>query len=152
MKNIDILDSWKLVKFVTDLHNHKNSIKGDFGHVKELEGLILKDLENRRIKFDYLVTIAQCIFPNNLCSNKIQEIIEMELTDKMENTLDLDISKFIRLIKCLPNYYIKNEKFCEKIKNILETYLNGYLKSQEENNNLQIEYEKNFKKKKRKKI
>lgn len=135
MKNIDILDSWRLVKFVTDLHNHTHSIKGDFGYVKELENVIVKDIENRKVKFDHLVQIANCIFTNNLCSNKIQMMVENELIDKLAdfNKFDFDISKFIKLIKCLNNYYIKNEELCERIKNILETYMNGYMKLQQEN-------------------
>ncbi len=134
MKNIDILDSWRLVKFITDLHNHPHSIKGDFGHIKELENLIVKDIEQRRVKFDDLVNIANCIFTHNLCSNKIQSLVENELINTISdfNRIDFDIGKFIKLIKSLKGYYIKNEELCDSIKNILETYLNAYLKDQEE--------------------
>lgn len=134
MKHIDILDSWKTVKFITDLHKHKNSIKGDFGHVKELESLISRDLETRRLKFDNLVSIANCIFTNNLCSNKIQSLVENELIDRISDFghTGFDMAKFIKLIKSLPGYYIKNELLCDKIKNVLETYLNAYLKHEKE--------------------
>lgn len=150
MKNVDIIDSWRLVKFITDLHNHPHTIKGDFGHVKELENLISKDIETRRMRFDNLVQIANCIFTNNLCSNKIQLLVENELIDKIAdfNRIDFDVGKLVKLIKSLNGYYIKNEELCDKIKNVLETYLNAYMKMRQENF---YENEK-YKKKKNQKI
>lgn len=134
MKHTDILDSWRLVKFITDLHNHPHTIKGDFGHVKELEAVISKDIENRKVRFENLVQIANCIFTHNLCSNKIQLLVENELIDKISdfNRVDFDVAKFIKLIKSLNGYYVKNEELCDRIKNVLETYLTAYMKLQQE--------------------
>jgi hypothetical protein len=130
----NLLDGTKLAKFISELNSHANSIKGNFGHTAEMEEIIKKEIESGNIKFEQLITIAHYLFTDNIGSNDLQRLIETSIVEKFENRIDVEMSSVIKLVRCLSNHYIKNEIICEKVKNYLEGYMNGYI-SKEENQN-----------------
>lgn len=130
----NLLDGSKLARFISELNSHSNSIKGNFGHTAEMEEIVKKEIESGNIKFEQLITIAHYLFKDNIGSNDLQRLIENSIVEKFENRIDVEMSSVIKLIKCLSNYYIKNEIICYKVKNYLEGYMNGYI-NREKNQN-----------------
>ena len=103
------------------MHKNKNSIKGDFGLLKVLEESIR--LEINDLKLDKLISLAEQVFAHNVCSNEVQILIERAITNKFKSSIDINIMKFIQLIKSLSNYLIKTDDFYSTIKNFLMSIL-----------------------------
>ena len=146
IKNKSIYDCTTIAKFACALHKNKNSIKGDFGLIKELEETIKIEIDN--LKFNNLITLAEQIFSNNLCSNDIHVLIEKAITLKFKKSIDLNIMKFIQLIKSLSNYQIKTDEFFHSIKNFLTGIINYKIadikeKDLSENDSIANKYKEN---------
>ncbi len=124
MQNKSLIDSWQLAKFVSILHSHPNSIKGDFGLLSELEILIQRDIKRNTIKFDDLIKLSNYLFSNNLGSNDIQSKIENMIIKKIKDRINIDMSRFIKLVENIANYKIKNKEFCDCMINYLVENLN----------------------------
>jgi hypothetical protein len=127
-KHASLMESTRLAKFISTLNSHPNSIKGNFGLMPEFEKLVSENLNN--LNFDRVVDLSHYLFTENIGSNDLHRKIEKSLIEKFENLKinDIEMSHVVKLVKSLTNYYIKNEKICEKIKNYIEVYLNAYLK------------------------
>jgi hypothetical protein len=96
--------------------------------VKDFEEHLMKELNSPNgLKFDALLKVSEYIFGENLCSNDTQAALEKAIINKFEKKVTTDISKIIKLFKSLANYYIKDKDLCYKLKNYIETYLNGYI-------------------------
>lgn len=157
LKYKDALNVVKMSRFITELNNHPQTIPSNFGVMVEFEEMVTKEIDFKTIKFDELITLAINLFGNNLCTNKTQHLLEVAIIEKFENKVHIDISRIIKLVKSLSDYYIKNVSFCLKIKNYLETYLNGLIKQEQENsgdnlnevnrnNNINLEFTQQYSK------
>lgn len=113
--NKALLDSWQLAKYVSILHSHPATIKGDFGLQKELELLIQRDLDRNVYKFDHLVKLSDHIFANNIGSNDMQGKIEKLIIKKLKDRIRIDMTRFIKLVENLASYKIKNKEICDCI-------------------------------------
>jgi len=149
MRYKDVIDSSRLARFVCELNSHPQTIKGNFGFLLEVEEKIKNEIERKEIKFVDLISIAGYLFKDNLGSNDIQHLIELSILEKFENKIEIEISQIIKLVKAISDYYIKNEELCYKIKNVIETYLNGYIHLEDSSNkdqikNINIEFNEHY--------
>ena len=115
MLNKDLLDSWQLAKYVSLLHSHPSTIKGDFGLQKELELLIERDLNRNVLKFEHLIKLSDHIFANNIGSNEMQGKIEKLICKKIKDRVNIDMTRFIKLVENISSYRIKNRELCDGI-------------------------------------
>jgi hypothetical protein len=128
-----IIDSWKLAKFVSELNSHPQTVKNNFGHIPQLEEQIKNDINSQLIKFEQLIDLACVIFNDNLCINEIQLLIENTLIEKFKNGIYIDVSKVVKLLKSMSNYYLKNENLFWEIKNYFNFYISTYDQTKNEN-------------------
>ena len=115
MLNKVVLDSWQLAKYVSILHKHPASIKGDFGLQKELDLMVQRDLNKKVLKFENLVQLSDYLFKDNLGSNDLQEQVEALVVKRLKDRVKVDAGRVVRLVENLASYKIKNEEICETL-------------------------------------